>query len=354
MAELAPLLIKAVREQEAARYFAESQAAQVASNWPGMIKSLAEVENRHETATYRLHEAEIKDLRWKLDAALQKQGEDIAKQMYITACANYDAGINEKRYDDAAQVMRTYSQNHIATRYYDSKKTEIDQKIAEAARRKATHHDDEARVHWTKLQKDMKSNSYESALEELSKLTGEYADTPTFRSNEAKIRQYKATAEQNAALPEYVLVTLEFEDHPGFWNARGGATATNTDEPYQGKRAARLTLPGGSAAEHPIHGITAKADTLSFWARSTRKGPAALVVMWLSDGQGSYSKDFQIDSEWKLYSAHLTEFKNNAPAAKIRTIQAFEKINWFGFQPINNAASCEIQIDSLRVEAPRR
>jgi hypothetical protein len=328
----------------------------VKGEFPEAQRRLADLERRRDTDAYRANAARIRDLSAELSAGMAKQTEDQSKQAWAAAIQNYDASIASKRHDDAVEVLRTFQREQAATKYGESKKAEIEQKIAEAGKRKSRDREDEARKLWVSAQKDMKAQNYDPAIEAVNRLLGDLADTPPAKANERALRQFKTLCEQGQGVPENLLVLMEFEDFPGHWNTHGGATAVNGLDAYQGKRAARLMLPPKSWAAHPIQGITSRAETLSFWARSLKKSPVAVIHLWISvevgdDSIGYGGPSVSLGPEWKLCTFKFTDFKTESSKVKQRTIMTFDKIRSISWEPGSEAGECEIQIDALRVEA---
>jgi hypothetical protein len=174
-----------------------------------------------------------------------------------------------------------------------------------------------------------------------------------------QIRGYKKFCDERARQPSHILVEMDFEDYPGSWQLRGGATGGNSfEEPQQGRRSARLTLPNLGRANHPLNGITPKAESISFYARVRGKSSPTQMLLLVHDETGSptltYSVEVPLTPEWKLQSFRFSEFKPVNPAAK-GTVLIPANISGFTLQSGSSGTSqiLEVQIDSLRVEAPR-
>jgi len=133
----------------------------------------------------------------------------------------------------------------------------------------------------------------------------------------------------------------------------------NGIDAFQGRRAARLTLSRGAWVAHPIQGLNWKAETITFYARSLRKSPVAVVQTWLSlttddDSSISYfSPSMSLGPEWKLITIKMADFKTESAKAKQRTLTNFEKIRAIGWEVPNESGECEIQIDALKIEGRR-
>jgi serine/threonine-protein kinase len=350
------LLAKAKAEQDTAARIADAFAAQVKGNW-GEVKSLlAEVEKGRETDAYKANAARLRDLGAQLTAGLAKQTEDQAKQEWAAALQGYENCLAAKKYDESVESLQSFQRAQAHTKFCESKKAEIDFKIADAGRRKKFEREDEARKLWTQAQKDMKVQNFDSALDAVGRLTGDLSDTPPARQNEKAIRQMKTLLEEGQGVPENIIVLLDFEDFPGSWNTHGAAKAVNGIDAFQGKRAARLTLSRQSWASYPIQGVTSKAETVSFYARSLRKAPVAVVYPWLSvmvedDYSIGYSgPSVTLGTEWKLCTFKMSDFKSESPKAKSRTILNYDKIRGIGWEVASESGECEIQIDALKIE----
>jgi serine/threonine-protein kinase len=357
------LLGKANAELETGTLIAGAFAAYVKLDFAESQRLLAEIEKRQNTEEYRANAARIRNLAEQMSAGMAKQTEDQAKQAWAAASQSHDNYLSAKRYDDAIEVLKAFQRGQAHTKFCETKKAEVEQKIADAGRRKAKDREEEAKRVWAAVQKDVKALNYDTALEGIGRLLGELGDTPPAKLNERTLRGYKTLCEQGQGVPEGVLVMVEFEDYPGPWNTHGGAKAENGTDAYQGRRAARLTFSQARCwASYPIQGVTWKAETVSFWARSLKKGPVAVVHTWLSlqvpdeDSITFTAPTISIGSEWKLYTYKMSDFKTESPKSKTRTIQnGFDKIRQIGWEPgIESGVDYEIQIDALKIETTRR
>jgi len=357
--EIVEIGVGVYKELQTTQHLGQARSAVSASKWPEATKALSDLEVYKESKTYRDADAEIAKLRGARDAGLVKQGEEGARQAYSDASTAYDRLINEKKYDEAQQVLRNFQHHHALTKYFESKKAEIDTRIVDAGKKKSADREAEARKLFQQLPKDMKAGNYDTALDAVNRLLGEFADTSVVKSNDKSIRDNKVRCEQNIGVPENILVLMEFEDYPGTWQARGGATAGNSDDPYQGKRAGHLTLPGGSRAFHPIVGITGRAEVISFWARSLRKGPSTGVDLYLMDDMNTFVvTNVQLTPDWKLHQFRFGEFKPyNDNAKQNKAALNLNRTREFGFSPTSDSGNGivqEFQIDSLRVEGAKK
>jgi serine/threonine-protein kinase len=353
------LLAKASVEQETGTLIANALAAYVKLDWAASQRLLAEIEKRRDTEAYRTNAARIRDLAEQMSAGLAKQTEDQAKQAWAAASQSYDNYLSAKRYDDSVEVLKAFQRGQAHTKFCESKKAEVESKIAEAGRRKAKDREDEAKKVWAAVQKDMKAQNYDTALEAITRLLGELADTPPAKLNERTLRQYKTLCEQGQSVPDNVLVLVEFEDYPGPWYTHGGAKAENGTDPYQGRRAGRLTLPSRSFASYPIQGLTSRAETVSFYARSLKKTVAVVhaslsVQLDEETSIGYNGPAISVGPEWKQFTLKISDFKSESSKVKQRTITAFDKVRSIGWEPGPDAGECEIQVDALRIEGPRR
>src|SRR6185295_11434522 len=132
------------------------------------------------------------------------------------------------------------------------------------------------------------AGNFETSAEYVMKLLGELAETDYVKSNLSQIKGYKKICDERARQPSHILVEMDFEDYPGSWQFRGGATGGNSfEEPQQGRRSARLTLPYGARASHPLNGITARAESISFVARVRGKSSPTQMMMYVHDDSGT-------------------------------------------------------------------
>jgi hypothetical protein len=172
------------------------------------------------------------------------------------------------------------------------------------------------------------------------------------------IRNYKKVCDERARQPNHILVEMDFEDFPGGWNLLNGSTGGNSfEEPQQGRRSARLTLPAASRANHPMMGMTPRAEVITFWARARGKNSSPTMHMNLHDdgpnGTYIYYQEVQLTPEWKQHILRISDFKPLNALAKGTTL-APARIRMFGLESPNALGQIvEVQIDSLRVEAAR-
>ena len=156
--------------------------------------------------------------------------------------------------------------------------------------------------------------------------------------------------------PNELLIELTFEDFPGAWQLEGDYTGGNADGGYRGRRAARFVLSGDGRAWHQFReGTAANAETISVYARTTRKDKTARLHFML-DAERDLSVRFKIDSVWKKYTFKISEFSEFSPddenpkGAEIAT----DKIRKVGIVLQPGEPRVEIQLDSLRIEGPRK
>jgi serine/threonine-protein kinase len=361
--EIVAIKLRAFGENDATRLLGEAHAAAAAGNWKKVLSCLVDVEKRRDSDTYRLKEAELKDLREKYAKANEAAADDEANRAWLATIKFYSDALQDKKYDDAADSMEDYRQKHGASRFGKAKDSEISAKIADAVRKRQTERNDEAKRLLPQAKKEISASNFEAAAEIVARLVGELADTDFAKSNMSTIKNYKKICDERARQPAHILVELDFEDYPGGWFFTGQATGGNTfEEPQQGRRSARLTLPGGNGngrAIHPLPGMNSRAETISFWARTRGKNSSSQLVMFLNDDSGGtnqmFSYDFPITSEWRPYSAKFTEFKPyNVNAKKEITITP-ARVRNFAFECGGGSGSIlEVQIDSLRVEAVKK
>jgi serine/threonine-protein kinase len=358
------LRAKAIAELETGTLIANAFAAYVKLDFAESQRLLAEIEKRRDTDEYRANSDRIRSLAEQMSAGMAKQTEDQAKQAWAAATQSHDNYLSAKRYDEAVEVLKAFQRSQAHTKFCESKKAEVESRISDAGRRKAKDREDEAKKIWSAVQRDVKAQNYDTALEGIGRLLGELSDTPPAKLNERTLRGFKTVCEQGQGVPEGVLVMVEFEDYPGAWNTHGGAKAENGTDAYQGRRAGRLTFTQPRCwASYPIQGVTWKAETVSFWARSLKKGPVAVVHTWLSqqvpdeDSITYTAPTISIGPEWKLYTYKFSDFKTENAKAKQRTIMnGFDKIRAIGWEPgvEGGGVDYEIQIDALKIETTRR
>jgi len=358
-ADLVAMGARAKEENEAAKLVADGHSAAQAANWKLVQQTLVNLETHRDTETYKAKETDIRDLRAKYAQANEAAADDEAARAWTVTMKGYVDALAEKKYDEATDAMEEYRQKYGTTRVGRSREPDINFKIADAVKKRQDDRVAEARKLLPVAKKELTSGNFEIAGEYLAKLLGELGDTDYVKSNLSQIKGYKKICDERARQPAHILVEMDFEDYPGLWLFRGGATGGNSfEEPQQGRRSARLTLPSGARVSHLLNGMTAKAESISFWARVRGKSSPTQMGMYLTDDTGNlsliYAVEVTLTQEWKLQSFRFSEFKPVNPAARGTTI-APARISSFTLESSSSSTSqvLELQLDSLRVEGPR-
>ncbi len=357
--ELTTMLLKARAEQEAVKGLTDIHAASVASNWKEMARLLPDFEKHRETETYRSKSGELKDLRSRLMQANEAAAEDAAQQAWLRTLEAYGDFIVDRRYDEAEDALKAFQQAYLQTKTARQKEVELQAKLVDAGKKRTKDRDDESKKLWAQIQKEFKGQQFESAAENLARLTTEFSDTSVIKSAASTIKTYKSYLDSVVRPPEYLVAELDFDDFPGLWSARGGAQAANSnDDPYHGRRSARLSLPADSTVLHPLTGVTARAEFLSFYARLRAPARSAKIRILLYDTlpmggmTASFIHELTLTPEWQKHGIRLSEFKPYGPAALARRGLEPRQITAILFgAPEDAAAGVEIQVDVLRIEA---
>jgi hypothetical protein len=356
--DLTALKVRAFYEGETAKILGEAHAAAQAGNWKQLQRLLVDVEKHRESDTYKAKEQDIKDLRTQYAKANEAAADDDATRAWALSLKSYSDLLQEKKYDDAADLMEDYRVKHGASRVGKGKEPEISVKIADAYKKRQVDKNDEAKKLLPLAKKEITAGNFEVAQEIVTRLAGDLADTDFAKSNAATIKNYKKICDERARQPAHILVEMDFEDFPGSWTLNGQATGSNAfEEPQQGRRSARLTIPSSGRASHPLIGMTSRAESISFWARSRGRNSTSQLIVFLHDDSGasslSYSYELTITTDWKQYPIRLAEFKPfNKPA--MGTTFSPGRVRSFSLESGGGAGQIlELQIDTLRVEAQR-
>jgi eukaryotic-like serine/threonine-protein kinase len=356
--ELNALRLRAALELNTARIIGEAHSAALAANWKKVQSLLVDLEKCRDTDTYKTKETEIKDLRTRYAQANEAAADDEAVRAWGPAAKAYSDALFDKKYEDATDALEDYRQKHGASRAGKNKDAEINAKIAEAYKRRKDDRNEEARKLLPLAKKEINAGNFEIAGELVSKLVGDLADTDFAKGNMGTIRSYKKICDDRARQPAHILVEMDFEDFPGGWILQNGSTGGNAfEEPQQGRRSARLTLPAAGRANHALLGMTPRAEVITFWARARGKNSTATVHLNLHDDSPSgtfiYYQEVQLSPEWKQHVVRISDFKPlNALAKGTALVPA--RIRTFGLESPNALGQIvEVQLDSLRVEAAR-
>jgi hypothetical protein len=356
--DLTALKIKAFLENDTGRILGEAHAAAQAANWKQLQRLLVDVEKHRDTDTYRTKETEIKDLRTRYAQANEAAADEDATRAWSLALKGYNDALQEKKWEDASDAMEEFRKKHGASRVGKAKDPEINSKIADAYKKRQTDKNDEAKRLLPLVKKEITAGNFEAAAELVVRLTGDLTDTDFAKANMAAIRNYKKICDERARQPAHIIVEMDFEDYPGSWVFNGNATGGNSfEEPQQGRRSARLTLPSPGRANHPIVGMTNRAESITFWARSRGKAGSNQLVMFLHDDSGmntqTYSKEVTITPEWSQYVLRIADFKPFNLPAKGQVITP-GRVRSFSLESGGGPGQVlELQLDTLRVEATK-
>jgi hypothetical protein len=255
--------------------------------------------------------------------------------------------------------MEEFRQKHGASRVGKAKEPEINTRIADAYKKRQTDKNDEAKKLLPIVKKEISAGNFEAAAELVARLTGDLADTDFAKANLTPIKNYKKICDERARQPAHILIEMDFEDYPGSWAFNNNATGGNSfEEPWQGRRAARLTLPGNAGrANHPLVGMNSRAETITFWARSRGRNNNNQLIFYLHDDSGmntqTFSSDVMITSEWKQYSLRIADFKPSNNQTKNQTVTP-GRVRSFSLESGGGQGQIlELQIDTLRVESAK-
>jgi serine/threonine-protein kinase len=358
--DLIALAVKAKDENDTAKLIADIHAAVQAANWKLVQDLLVKLETHRDTETYKSKDAELQEVRARYAQANAAAADDEATRAWTAVQNAYADSLQQKKYDEATELLEDYRTKHGASRVGKSKDAEINAKIAEALKKRQTDRNDEARRLFPLAKKEVNALNFEVAAEYVARLTGELVDTDYVKSNLSEVKRLKEVCDKRAKQPANILIEMDFEDYPGLWQPRQQATGGNSlEEPHQGRRSARLTIPTGSRAFHPVSGMSPKAEAISFWARNRGKSGATQMEFCLVDESGMSTLFFGVEvpltPEWKSYRFLLSEFKPVNPAARGTTLMP-GKVSWFMVEQALGANAnqiLEVQLDTLRVEAAR-
>src|SRR5579859_7724950 len=130
--------------------------------------------------------------------------------------------------------MEEYRQKHDVSWVGKVKDAEINAKIADALKKRQLDRNDEARRLIPLAKKEITSGNFEVAAEYVARLMGDLVDTDFVKSNLTQVKNYKKICDEKARQPAHILIEMDFEDYPGMWQLRGGATGGNSfEEPQQ-------------------------------------------------------------------------------------------------------------------------
>ncbi len=358
--DLIALAVKARDENDTAKLVADIHAAVQAGSWKQVQDLLVKVEAHRDTDTYKAKDAELQDVRARYAQANAAAADEEATRAWTGVLKAVADALQEKKYDEASELLEDYRAKHGASRVGKSKDAEINAKIADTLKRRQADRNEEARRLLLLAKKEISALNFEVAAEYVARLTGDLAETDYAKSNLTQVRQYKKICDERAKTPANILIEMDFEDYPGLWQPRGNATGGNSfEEPHQGRRSARLTIPTGSRAFHPLFGMSPKAEAISFWARYRGKGGATTMAFCVHDESGNSTLVFGVEvpltPEWRSYHFNFSEFKPvNLPARSAALLPA--KISSFTVEPAPGTGAnqiLELQLDTLRVEAAK-
>jgi hypothetical protein len=357
--ELNAGFIKARVEIDASKDLAAIHAAAAAADWTEVAKTLPAYEKFRDTDTYRQKGGELDDLRGRLMKANEAAAESTAQQAWVNTLELYSGFMQDKKYDDAEEAMRSYQRAYGASRIGRQREAELQGKLGEVAKRRKADHDEEGKKLWAQIQKEFKAQQFESASENLVRMTEEFGDTPAAKGAAGTIKQYRSYLDTVVRPRELLITELGFDDLPGQWMTRGGAEARNSNEdPYHGRRSARITLPADGSANHPLSGVTASAEHLTFYARSrgSSKSLKVRLGVWENTPAGNTATwilDVSLTPEWQKQTLRLADFRPYSQTALNRGRMDPRQLYAVVFYGPNDGSLQEFQVDVMRVEGGR-
>jgi len=358
LGELALSRLRASNEMETGRVLGEAHVAAQAGNWKRVHVLLVEAEKLRDTDTYKAKEAELKDLRTRYAQANEAAADEEASKAWNLAVKAYADAVQDRKFDDAVDAMDEYRQKHGASRFGKSKEADINARMADAYKKRQTEKNEDAKKVLAQAKKEVGAQNFELGGELVNRLLGELADTDHVKSNLSTVKKLKQVCDERARQPSHILVEMDFEDFPGGWVFTGQATGTNSfEEPQQGRRSARLTLPNNGRALHNLNGMKERAEKITFYARIRGKTSATTMNFLIhDDGAGTNNQTFVHDvpltPEWKLHTLRFVDFKPANAAAKGNSV-APGRVRSFSLECTGGPGSIlELQLDALHVEAP--
>ena len=355
--DLIALAVKSREENDTAKLIADLHAAVQAGNWKQVQQQLVQAETHRDSETYKAKDTELQEIRSRYAQANAAAADDEATKAWTGVLKIYSDALQDKKYEEATDALEDYRTKHGASHVGKSKDPEINSRISDALKKRQADRNDEARRLVALAKKEITALNFEIAAEYIARLTGELVDTDYVKSNLTQVKGYKKICDERARQPANILIEMDFEDYPGLWRLQGGATGGNSlEEPQQGRRSARLTLPSGSRVGHPLFGMTPKADSISFWARYRGKGGATQTEFYVHDDTGNttltYGVEVTLSADWKPYTFRFSEFKPVNPAARGTTIAPGRLGSFTLVGPSGGSSQIlELQFDTLRVES---
>jgi serine/threonine-protein kinase len=355
--DLIALAVKAKEENDTAKLIADMHAAVQAGNWKQVQQQLVQVETHRDSETFKAKDADLQEIRARYAQANAAAADDEATKAWTTTLKVYTDALQDRKYDEATDAMEDYRTKHGASRVGKGKDADINTRIADALKKHQSDRNDEARRLLPLAKKEINALNFEIAAEYVARLMGELVETDYVKSNLTQIKGYKKICDEKARQPSSILIEMDFEDYPGLWRLGNGATGGNSfEEPHNGRRSARLTLPSGTRASHPLFGMSPKADSISFWARYRGKG-VTQMEFFVHDETGNatltYGVEVPLTADWKPYTFRFSEFKPINPAAKGTSIAPGRISSFTIVGPAGSSQILELQLDMLRVEAAK-
>ena len=346
---LALLLRRATEELEAARILQDATAAGVARKWMGLERHLVLLEQRRSTDTYKANGKVIRDLQAKLQAGNKAVAERMAEKSWQTALRDYNKRLDDRKYAEAEQVIRDFLARYIGTETHKKRQAEANLKINGVRRRKENDRKSDSRDLYSTANKLYAARKFSEALPKFRELAATFKNTAVWRSYGNRILQRTQDCENRLGTAKHVLVNQQFEEFPGFWTVRGGATANNNGPGYESERSAKIFVPNGNTArvQHPLKGVTSDVETFSFWAKTVRKGPVALITFSILDDDDSFAVDVSITNTWKQHTFKVRDFRPYGNTSKRRP--NLDQIRMLMIDS-NGGGPHEFLFDRLRIE----
>jgi serine/threonine-protein kinase len=347
----------AAAELEAARLISEARTAALQKQWESVADLLTRVEVLRATDAYQKASPELAELRKQALMAGEKGAEDAAAAAWLVASEEHEKLLARKEYDPAIEKLTGFVKDHGGTKLGASKLKDIEAKTAEAKKRRTKDREDEAARLWQVAQKEYRAKSWQAALEAIVRIQEEFPETPAARSNERTLKQYRTACEKAGAAISSPLLALDFEEATTGWipfYGKESLTLESVTDAYKSKRAVRFAFSGPAILIHPLKGLDPRADTISFWAKTTRRNNTGGIILGL--GQEKMEGLFLValpafTTEWKQYSFRISEFRFDKADATPPVLDR-EKVSGLVLG-CPREASLEMVIDALRVEAAK-
>ncbi len=300
--------------------YAQLKIAVNRSAWGDAVPLLELLELAGKTSTYRANEPDIALLRQQVAKADRGQMEKRALTAWKDMQEDFERLMKANNWQEASAKLDGFRASHKDSTAYESNREAMKSMQKRIDDLRAKRREEDAADCLKRAKEAAQKKRYEDAAKLLEQLAAEYSGTKA--SKDASVKKLREECEREAAKLSNVLWRCDFEDPNRTWSpdfdTDAGPTFGTLEDATEGKRAGSFTFPcsrGGnwSFISTPLDTLDARAESISFWVKATRKnsgGTGVMRCMLIEDEDVSeeFSADFAVTNDWKRIAIDISKF----------------------------------------------